>query len=126
MKHLINFGLLIVAIGLAIPFFPLGFVVAVGHACWQVDFFKVVEALSTFSLSLAYVIDVMGNVICGPLLNLILKKNGGYAFGQFPDTISRCLGKNKQLGTLTKTGLALAALLNFIQPNHVELAAADY
>lgn len=73
---------------------------------------------------LAILIDKAGNVILGPMFNDILITKQGYQFGNGQQTISKVLGINKKSNTLTRLGRLLAALLNRIDPNHVEKAAA--
>ncbi|WP_338871740.1 hypothetical protein WBJ53_26175 [Spirosoma sp. SC4-14] len=75
------------------------------------------------ALSIALSLDLTGNVICKDLMNLIFIKPEGHLFGDNRETISSVLGKNKATGTLRFLGRKLADLLNWIQPNHVELAA---
>jgi hypothetical protein len=65
-------------------------------------------------------IDRFGNHNFRTLLNLTLRKNNGYAFGNINETISSALGKNKQMGTLTLTGKALCKTLHFFDRNHCE------
>lgn len=72
-------------------------------------------------LYVAILIDQAGNVLMGPFLNDTMQKNG-YEFGHYNETISKVLGINKGLGTLTKFGKALADFLNWIDKDHVEKA----
>lgn len=72
----------------------------------------------------AILIDKIGNVMMGPFFNDSMQKDG-YKFGHYTETISKVLGINKALGTLTKFGKALADFLNWIDPNHVEKAARN-
>ena len=45
-----------------------------------------------------------------------------HSFGNNDETISYCLGINKTLNTLSKTGIFLCAVLNFLDQDHVEKA----
>lgn len=63
-------------------------------------------------------IDVLGNVVCSELFNQVLINKNGYKFGNRKETISSCIGKNKRADTLTKIGLILSAILDFIDKNH--------
>lgn len=74
---------------------------------------------------MALALDKFGNGVCGPLFNLVLRKRGGYAFGDYGETISRCLGKNKRMGTLTFLGVFFSSILNLIDKDHVEKASED-
>lgn len=72
---------------------------------------------------LALLIDKAGNVLLGPFLNDTMQREG-YEFGHYTETISKVLGINKALGTLTKLGRLLADFLNWLDENHVEKAAS--
>jgi len=72
----------------------------------------------------AILIDKIGNVMMGPFFNDTMQKDG-YEFGHYTETISKVLGINKEIGTLTKFGELLADFLNWIDPNHVEKAARN-
>lgn len=70
----------------------------------------------------AILIDKIGNVMMGPFFNDTMQRDG-YEFGHYTETISKVLGINKELGTLTKFGKVLADFLNWIDKDHVEKAA---
>ena len=54
------------------------------------------------------------------LLNaLFLTDKSIHKFGNINETISSVLGKNFLAGTLTKQGLEICAILNFMQKDHV-------
>lgn len=72
----------------------------------------------------AILIDKIGNVMMGPFFNDTMQKDG-YEFGHYDETISKVLGINKALGTLTKFGKALADFLNWLDKDHVEKAATN-
>ena len=72
----------------------------------------------------AILIDQAGNVLMGPFLNDTMQREG-YEFGHYNETISTVLGINKALGTLTWFGKLLADILNWIDKDHVEKAAAN-
>lgn len=69
---------------------------------------------------IAIVIDQFGNVSCSYLLNFTLIKKNGYRFGNRKETISSCIGKNKQGNTLSLVGKVLYKTLDTIQKNHCE------
>lgn len=123
MDILINFLLFVVAFTLAVLIFPIGFIVMLFNAAHERGPRAVLMYLSTAMLSVALAIDAMGNVVCRDLLNGTLRKYGGHNFGNYRETISLVLGKNKETQTLTKAGRFLAGLLNAIDPDHVERAA---
>lgn len=120
----LNFGLLGVALllfgALAIPGIAATLLVSVVR--WPASGGPVVY-LSRAAGTIAISIDVMGNVMYKDLLEvLFLKHSNPHPFGKVGETISYVLGKNKQLGTLSRTGRLLADLLNRIDPEHVEKA----
>lgn len=119
-----SFLLLIIALLLALLFFPAGILTTLIRSLirWKrVSFFAYIAQAAQ---SLALSIDRMGNVVCSDLLELTMTHNtGNYRFGNSLETISKVLGMNKHLGTLTRLGTGLAWLLNLIDPGHVERAA---
>jgi hypothetical protein len=121
--------LLFIAVLLQAAFFPVGRLVTYYAAWKQRKIGKVTGYLAKSALARALSIDTMGNTVCRDLLTMLLLRQdelaNAYPFGNYTETISRVLGKNKALGTLSATGLWLANLLNRIDPNHVENAARD-
>ena len=99
--------LVIVACVLFIIFAPIGWVVAL--------FFK---GRKDYFWRVALSIDQTGNVVCGKLFDLTLRKPNGYSFGEVDRTISYALGRNKLMNTLTKTGKALDWVLDIIDKEH--------
>ncbi len=77
---------------------------------------------SNYLLNVAISYDQLGNVLGGPLFNILLMKPGGRPFGDSDDTISFVLGKNKRINKLTRLGKWIADALNKIDANHVEKA----
>jgi len=82
--------------------------------------FRIVVAISDFFYSISVILDVVANVIGAPLWNIILKKKGGYAFGNRHDTISYAMMQNKLLNNLTAFGKGIAWILDHIDPGHLE------
>lgn len=119
----VNLLLLLVAVVLSVIIFPAAIVYTLTLALLQAKPGKIIGYLSQFALSMSLSIDQLGNTICRDLLNKCLRKPGGYDFGNYQETISRVLGKNKALGTLTSPGRGLSNLLNSIDRDHVERAA---
>lgn len=70
-----------------------------------------------YFLETAIDIDRFGNRNFRTLLNTTLQKNG-YNFGNFAETISSALGKNKRDNTLTKTGKFICFILDVFDKNH--------
>ncbi|GAB4052587.1 hypothetical protein [Spirosoma litoris] len=124
MKSLLNFLLLAISLVLFSVFFLIGMAFTIGYSIRLRSFRKMVGYWSNSALSMALVIDLLGNVVCRDFLNWAMIKGADcYEFGNYKETISSVLGKNKALGTLTDAGRGLANFLNWLQPNHVELAA---
>ena len=73
--------------------------------------------LSNYFLETAIDIDRFGNRNFRTLLNTTLQKDG-YKFGDYRETISSALGKNKRDKTLTKSGIAICNILDFLDKNH--------
>lgn len=110
-----RFGIVLFILSLIILFAigPLAFLYAIIK-----PIFQVVSRLLYF---LAYSVDQLGNVLCATLFNdLLIKGKDKYKFGNPDITISAVLGENKHKGTLTKAGVLLCKLLNWIDKNHVE------
>lgn len=68
--------------------------------------------------STALSIDIFANREFRATWNKYLKTDKGYSFGKEGETISSAIGKNKRDGTLTKTGIILSNILDFIDENH--------
>jgi len=75
--------------------------------------------------STAVNIDKFGNREFRTLWNKTLRKENGYKFGNPEETISSALGKNERDGTLSRTGKALAWLLNKID-NHCKKSIQEF
>jgi len=71
---------------------------------------------------IAFIIDIFGNVTCGQLFNDVLKKQNGYKFGYYKDTISYVLGRNEHDNTLTLCGVFVKNCLNLFEKNHCKKA----
>ena len=72
---------------------------------------------------------MMGNVLCGPALNLWARKsrtNRATRFGHPIHTISYCLGDNQLEDNLTKFGHLLCWILDKIDPDHCYKAVVNF
>lgn len=112
-----NFFLLLTALLLACILVPIGivFFFVTGFRRKPVRYG---HHLSTGSRNVALAIDILGNVLCGDMLNAFFIGSGGYGFGRQGETVSSALGKNQLLGTLTWAGKALAGILDWMDENH--------
>ncbi len=82
-----------------------------------INYFMVENKKGYFKSS-AVSLDKFANREFRTLWNKKLRTEFGYHFGYNEETISSALGKNQQLGTLTKTGKALVWLLDSLDENH--------
>ncbi|MBP4140124.1 hypothetical protein [Flavobacterium geliluteum] len=107
-----------VSVLLASFLFPLGLlltlIVNLYKRRWKFSF----KRLDQQFLSIATSVDTSGNVICKDLFDLILIKKSGYQFGNRKETISSVLGKNQRDGTLTKLGLIVCNVLDWLDTEH--------
>ena len=69
-------------------------------------------------MSSAVNLDKYANRELRTLWNAMLRTEDGYEFGDYRETISSAMGKNKRKGTLSKTGKVLATVLDFLDKNH--------
>jgi len=74
--------------------------------------------ISGYLRSSAVNTDRFGNYEFRSLFNAILITKDGYKFGDFRETISSVIGKNKVKGTLTRTGRILDKILDLLDKNH--------
>lgn len=83
------------------------------------------KGVNKYFFDIAVCIDQAGNVVCRKLLDLVMIKKGGHAFGSPDETISSVIGKNHETNTLTWCGWALYKLLNKIEKDHSENAIEE-
>lgn len=74
--------------------------------------------LNGYFRNLAIGVDRFGNYQFRSLFNVLFKTDKGYEFGNFNETVSSALGKNQRDNTLTKIGLILVGVLDFLDENH--------
>lgn len=113
---MISLILFLTALILGYILFPLGFLYAILT-------FRVSK--SKYLFNLAFALDKLGNAVLGVVMNDVLKKKNGHKFGNYDETISYVLGRNKFTGTLTGFGRLIAWILNKIDPEHVEKAVKN-
>lgn len=63
-------------------------------------------------------IDRFGNRNMRTLWNATLRKPNGYEFGDYRETISSALGKNKKMDTLSFAGKILCRILHIFDKDH--------
>lgn len=76
------------------------------------------KSITGYFLDQAVAIDRFGNYNFRRLLNKVFITKDGYKFGDFRETISSALGKNKLKGTLTPAGVILEKILDLLDKDH--------
>lgn len=114
---MVEFGLLFVAVVLFVFLAPFGIITSLVMLFIR-DSRERFTKFTDYPYSIAHTVDILGNIVCADLFNIVLIKHGGYRFGARTETISSVLGKNKLTNTLTRTGILLANLLDFVDKNH--------
>ena len=117
MKLIVNILLMLASIFLLLVLAPLGVSMTIILLFFKDDR-EIWQDSKQYPFSIAYAIDMLGNVICADLFNLTLIKIGGYQFGQHRETISSAIGKNLKANKLTLAGLALNWFLNQFEKDH--------
>jgi hypothetical protein len=103
--------LYIVATILFLPLTAINFLIVL----WKNPNLKTINA---YFFEGAIDLDRFGNREFRTLWNVLLRKKGGYKFGNENETISSCLGKNKRDKTLSFLGKALCWILDSLDKNH--------
>ena len=80
-----------------------------------------IKTRNTYLLKCAVSIDMLGNVMGGPLFNRILCKDDSHPFGNITQTISYALAMNKHYSNLTRVGKWLTYILDEIDPGHTDI-----
>lgn len=79
------------------------------------------KTYNEYLLKIAISIDILGNVVGGPLLTRILVKSNDNPFGSITDTISYVIALNKFHKNLTGTGRLVANILDTLDPGHTDM-----
>ena len=82
------------------------------------------NTLGPYFLDMGYVYDVLINVCYGDFFNDVLRKKGGYDYGNPNDSISRATGMNEALNKLKYLGEKLKNFLNRLDKDHTKKAAS--
>ena len=107
MGAIVNFILFLVAIIVFLPLSVINIILVIFKGGNLSNYFK----------ETAIDIDRFGNRNLRTLLNSTLQNNG-YKFGDERETISSALGKNKIQNTLTKIGIIICDILDYLDKNH--------
>lgn len=113
--------------GIVLFFISLFILLAVAPIAFSYAIIKpIFQIVSRLLYFLAYSIDQLGNVLSATLFDdLFIKGKDKYRFGNPDITISGVLGENKHRGTLTKLGVYICKVLNWIDKDHVEKARKE-
>jgi hypothetical protein len=116
--------LAIVSFFLRLVIVPVGVVYGIARSFYHVHFGNGLKYADKKLLTIAKSIDKYGNVACEELFNdCLIRNESPHRFGNISQTISGVLGINQSKGTLTRTGKAIAGILNFIDKDHCLKAA---
>lgn len=113
MKKIFNFilGWLLFILAYTL-FFPLSI------TNYFIVLFKSKDNAKGYFINSAVNLDKYANRELRTLWNSTLRTRNGYEFGDYRETISSVIGKNKRDGTLSKFGKVLATILDFLDKNH--------
>lgn len=114
---MIEFALLIIAVILFVLLAPFGIITSIVMIFVKDSRERFVK-FTDYPYSIAHTIDILGNIVCADLFNIVMIKHSGYRFGARTETISSVLGKNKLSNTLTRLGKLIAKILDTIDNNH--------
>lgn len=109
---MLGFLLYIIATILFLPLTGLNLMVLI----WKRK--KLFSTLGGYFFNGAIDIDVFSNHNFRTLWNTILRKRGGYVFGNPHETISSALGKNQRDKTLSNPGKLICWVLDSLDKNH--------
>ena len=83
--------------------------------------------IANIFFSMAFALDLLGNVILAPFMNRwFITKESTYKFGSIKHTISLVIAYNFREKTLTKYGMFIYNILEFAQKDHCEIAIKDF
>jgi hypothetical protein len=85
---------------------------------WLRLLYQVWVVIKQTFLYVAYLIDLLGNVILGELLESTMSKSPQHLFGRGEITISAALGYLKRRNELTLVGKILCKILNKLDPHY--------
>lgn len=112
--------LFIVAVILLIILIPIGLTYTIIKHIYKRRVWEGLGKIGDIFKTVAISVDMTGNVVLQDLSNDVLITPEGYKFGQFGETLSSALGKNKLLKAFKKTGENLCKILHLIDENHCE------
>lgn len=105
--------LYILATILGVILFPLAFALAFFKYFFRRHIGDALQSINDKFMVMAIAFDQYGNIVCAELFNATLvSKASTIPFGNYGETISSVVGKNRKAGTLTAVGRVLAAILH--------------
>ena len=122
MKQLLqSIVLFVLAVLLAILMFPIGILFCLYRTVFYFKKSTPIGYLAYVGFSLSVAIDTVGNVVCGPLFNILfIEPWSGIYFGSIEHTVSLIIGYNKRKNYLTFWGEVLYAIIEKLDPGHFE------
>lgn len=117
MNKILGFLLYIVAFALYLPLTILNIIVVI-YKYFRKN--NALEILNNYFYDEAYSLDVFANRSFRTLWNTMLRKKGGYSFGERNETISSALGKNQRDNTLSFLGEGLCKILDTLDKDHCQ------
>jgi hypothetical protein len=111
------FIVVVAIVGLAL--LPFGLVYSFSKAFFSFKW-NPLPKLGMYLHSLGLSLSRLLNVVCSDILNEAAITPDGYQFGDVNDTTSFVLGKNRKAGTLRPFGEFISAILDKVDPGHVE------
>lgn len=108
-------------------FVPVTFLLSFIFTWWNRSLPYTIKRLNEQQESIAVAKDILLGVMLAPLLNAILiKKDSKYKFGVDQQTISYCIGKNDEEGSLLPYGIKWRDKLNKADKDHCKKAVINY
>jgi hypothetical protein len=119
-KFIIGIILLFIAIWIFRVFWEVAIIFAIGRIIYVHKLNGVLSKLGAYFMHMAIVVDKLGNVVFGQLLNALwLRENTlQRKFGHSDDTISHVMASQSMLNNLNKFGRIVYNIVNFLDPGH--------
>jgi hypothetical protein len=120
-KLLQSIVLFVTAVLLSALMFPVGILFCLYRTVFYFKKSTPVGYLAYVWFALAVAIDTIGNVVCGPLFNvLFIEPWSKIYFGSIEHTVSLIIGYNKRNNHLKFWGKVLYVIIEKLDPGHFE------
>jgi hypothetical protein len=119
-KFIIGIILLFIAIWIFRVFWEVAIIFAIGRIIYVHKLNGVLSKLGDYFKHMAIVVDKLGNVVFGQLLNALwLRENTlQRKFGHSDDTVSHVMARQSMMNNLNKFGRIVYNIVNFLDPGH--------